>query len=275
MKTTNKPVLFISVLSAFAFVGFGVSEAAKNNDWPFAVGVILLGISVLVAVGLVIFAEWGRPDDCKTWTDDRIRRSYERNVGYARQWLNVGLGFAAATALALVPWLWNLESATDDLSPWRLTLIGISFLLLSLASGSFLMYGKYRQFYQEDDRSLDLSGSGGPERVLEREQGATMLQQEDIAAAMPDEARNLLRLATSAGNPQESKIRMGFKDGTYEFSAGGKVIRAGQNSDHAKHLMAGWGYLFVWGIIERVGSQTFGVTNPLGQQVAHLIEQKN
>ena len=272
MKTTNKPVLAISVVSAFAFVGYGGYEAATNNDWPVAVGVVVLGIAILVAVGFVISAEWGRLGGYETWTEDRVRRSYERNVSYARQWLNFGLGFVAASALALVPWLWNLESATDDISPWRLTLISISPLFLALASGSFLMYGKYRQFYQEDDRRLDL---GSPEPIFRHEGAATMIQQGDVVAAMPDEARNLLRLATSDDNPQGNKIRMGFQAGTYEFSAGGKVLRAGQNSEQAKHLMAGWGYLFAWGLIERAGSQTFEVTNPLGQQVAHLIEHRN
>ena len=101
-----------------------------------------------------------------------------------------------------------------------------------------------------------------------------MTQQEKIIAPMLDEARNLLRLAASADNPQENKILMGFKDGTHEFSAGGQVIRAGQNSDYGRHLMVGWGYLLMCGIIERIGPRTYGVTNPLGQRMAHFIEQR-
>ena len=166
MKATDWLVLVISVVSAFAFVGFGLFKVVEEHDRPFAVGIVVLGIVVLVAVQFVIFAEWGRPKDYETWPDDRVRRSYERNVGYARQWLNFGLGFTAATVLALSPWLWNLENATGDLSSWRVTLIGISFLLLSLASSSFFMYGKYKQFYNEDDNKLGAGESARQERPL-------------------------------------------------------------------------------------------------------------
>ena len=58
------------------------------------------------------------------------------------------------TVAALVPWLWNLGSKADELSPWRVTIVAAVALLLVVASGSFLMYAKYKQFYEEDDANL-------------------------------------------------------------------------------------------------------------------------
>ena len=154
MNKKNGWILGVCVVAAILFVCYGVYQAAKEEDWFAATAVWVLSASIVAAAAFVLAAEWGRPEDYKDWQRDRIKRSYERNLAYARQWLNVGLGFAAATTLAIVPWLWNLKSATDVLGPWRLTLIALSFLLLILASGSFLMYGKYRQFYNEDDTKL-------------------------------------------------------------------------------------------------------------------------
>ena len=154
MNKKNGLVLFFCVAAAILFVCFAFYPAAAEQDWFAATAVCILSVSIVAAAAFVVAAEWGRPKYYRYWNRDRIKRSYKRNLAYARQWLNVGLGFAAATTLAIVPWLWNLKNATDVLGPWRLTLIALSFLLLILASGSFLMYWKYKRFYNEDDDKL-------------------------------------------------------------------------------------------------------------------------
>ena len=63
---------------------------------------------------------------------------------------------------------------------------------------------------------------------------------------------------------------MGFNDGSYEFYVGGRYLVAGQNSDEAKDMMVGWGYLLVMGLIQAEDPKQFRVTDH-GYQAAARI----
>lgn len=147
--------LVFGILMAFIFVVFATYDAVKEGSgWLSIAGIVALGAAVPVAGGLLIFTDWGCPAGYKNWRPYRIRRSYERNVSYANLWLKTGLGFMAGTVLALIPLLWNIGAKGVDLSPWRVAVIVVAFLLFVIGLGSFLMFAKYRQFYERDDRRL-------------------------------------------------------------------------------------------------------------------------
>ena len=154
MNKKDIAVFAFDIVMAFAFVVVATYDAAEGSGWLSIAAILAIGISIIALVGVVILAEWKRPADYESWDAGRLRRSYERNLGFAKQWLNISLGFAFGTVAALIPWLWNLGSKADELSPWRVTIVAAVALLLVVASGSFLMYAKYKQFYEEDDANL-------------------------------------------------------------------------------------------------------------------------
>ena len=147
--------LAFGILMAFIFVGFATYDAVEEGSGWFSIaGILALDAAVLGSGGLLIFTDWRCPEGYKNWRRYRIRRSYERNVSYAKLWLKTGLGFMGWDGVGTHTVAAEHRCKGADLSLGRVTVIVVLFLLFVIGLGSLLMFVKYRQFYERHDRRL-------------------------------------------------------------------------------------------------------------------------
>lgn len=72
----------------------------------------------------------------------RLRRSYERNLGYAKFWIGVSVAFAAAFAAFAAEKIWEISTNPDAYTPrdwnpllitaWMLTIAALACLALAM-----------------------------------------------------------------------------------------------------------------------------------------------
>ena len=96
MNKKDIAVFAFDIVMAFVFVVVATYDAAKDSGWLSIAAILAIGISIIALVGVVILAGWKRPADYESWDADRLGRSYERNLGFAKpqstEEMSVGAG---------------------------------------------------------------------------------------------------------------------------------------------------------------------------------------